>query len=399
MTILNSRTKQKGNSLPASTPAAFSARHGRNGAHGSQSFFRGEHANFYPADESLEGDGCIAGYLGKNLVPARPFISKATNIVAFGSCFAKNISKYLVERGYNVTTARDDMAYIARMGDGIVNTFAIRQQFEWAWQNRVPEVDLWHGWDAAGVGYDEAVRLRTRALFDAAEVFVITLGLSEVWYDEPTGEVFWRAVPMDRMDPARHKFRLTTTAENLANLQAIRALIRRYRPDAAMVVTLSPIPLAATFRDIPCIVANSVSKSVLRVAIDEFHRDCRSRNEKVFYFPSYEVVLNAFRQPFCEDRRHVYSHVLNLNMRVFERYFCDSGLTDADLNATWTAARAKDRRLAQFGHKAIAIGGGKEFRREVRRNERMRERMEARRAGKRAELLDAGRFTDQEYIA
>jgi hypothetical protein len=384
----------KGNPMLAVKLTGATARVRLNGKPTSRSFFRGEHANFHPTDESLQQDGFVARYLAGNLMPARPFITKATNIVAFGSCFAANISKYLTARGYNVTTSRDDIAYVARMGDGIVNTFAIRQQFEWAWQNRSPQAALWHSYDADEMRYDEAVRLRTRALFDEADVFIITLGLSEVWYDEPTGEVFWRAVPVDRYDPARHKFRVTTAAENLANLHAIRALIRQHRPEATVVVTLSPIPLVATFRDIPCIVANSVSKAILRAAVDEFHRDCQAQNDRVFYFPSYEIVLNAFNHSFSEDRRHVYGHVLNFNMRVFERYFCDTGLTDAELNAAWIAARDKDVQVGRFGHKAVATGSTGELRREVRRNARMRERMEVRRAEGRAAQLGGTRRTD-----
>ena len=90
----------------------------------------------------------------------------------------------------------------------MVNTYAIRQQFEWAWEGKVPEVSLWHGYDGQEFGYDEAIRLETKRIFDAAEVFIVTLGLSEVWYDEPTGHVFWRAVPKENFDPSRHKFRV-----------------------------------------------------------------------------------------------------------------------------------------------------------------------------------------------
>ena len=58
-------------------------------------------------------------------------------------------------------------------------------------------------------------------------------------------------------------------------------------PDAPVVLTLSPVPLMATFRDVSCITADAVSKSVLRVALDQVMRDGR---EGVYYWPSYEVV-------------------------------------------------------------------------------------------------------------
>ena len=38
--------------------------------------------------------------------------------------------------------------------------------------------------------YDQDIRDRTRAIFDRTDVFIITLGLSEVWSNKQTGEVF-----------------------------------------------------------------------------------------------------------------------------------------------------------------------------------------------------------------
>jgi hypothetical protein len=321
----------------------------------SASFFRGETTNFYPSDKSLERASAVTEYMAKGWMPAERFVSKTTPIVAFGSCFADNISKYLHKAGFNVLTKRDNLAYISKMGDGMVNTFAIRQQFEWAWLGKTPKADLWHGYDAAAFGYDEAVRERTRALFDEAELFIITLGLSEVWYDEPTGEVFWRAVPKDKYDPSRHKFRVTTHAENLENLQAIHALIRHFRPDAAVLFTVSPIPLTATFRPATCLSANAVSKAILRAAADEFFRRNAPTDPKLFYFPSYDIVMYGFNHQWRDDRRHVYSHVLDFNMKVFERYYCQTALDDDGLLRSFRYAQRQDRLIGQLGHAAVGV--------------------------------------------
>lgn len=309
------------------------------------SFYRGENTNFGPTLDMLERPDAVAKYFLKGWMPAEPFIDQDTNIIAFGSCFASNISNYLNGIGYNVATKKDNVAYVSRLGDGIVNTHAIRQQFEWAWENVTPSVDLWHGYKAEEFGYDEAVRLRTRELFDSADLFIITLGLSEVWYDEPTGEVFWRAVPFDKFDPSRHKFRVATHDESLTNLRAIYSLIRKHKPETPVVFTLSPIPLAATFRDVSCITANAVSKAILRSALDQLYRESKPEDPKLFYFPSYEIVLNAFKNQFGSDGRHAHPHVLNLNMRAFERYFCKTGLTDTDIENTFAEALALDREL------------------------------------------------------
>jgi hypothetical protein len=369
----------------------------------SATFFRGETTNFYPSDRSLDRAGVVSDYFAKGWMPAERFVTRDTPIVAFGSCFAENISRYLHKAGFNILTKRDNLAYVSSMGDGMVNTFAIRQQFEWAWLGKTPQAELWHGYDAAQFGYDEAVRLRTKALFDEAELFVITLGLSEVWYDEPTGEVFWRAVPRDKFDPARHKFRVTSHAENLENLQAIHALIRAFRPDAAVLFTVSPIPLTATFRPVTCLSANAVSKAILRAAMDEFFRRNAPTDPRLFYFPSYDIVMHGFSHQWRDDRRHVYSHVLDFNMKVFERYYCRTAMDDEALLASFRYAQRQDRLIGQLGHAAVALHEAetaderkaarvaaikrqRELERAKIREERRQQRIAARRAGQGAAI-------------
>ena len=114
----------------------------------SGSFFRGAATNFYPDDNSLTLDDAIEKYLVHGWIPAEKFVTRDTRVVAFGSCFAANISNYLHERQYNILTKKENKAYVTSMGDGIVHTFAIRQQFEWAWLNKQPSQSLWHGYKA-----------------------------------------------------------------------------------------------------------------------------------------------------------------------------------------------------------------------------------------------------------
>lgn len=309
------------------------------------SFYRGDIAHYFPNRRDIEQPTAIPQFILKGWMPEQPFIDQKTNIVAFGSCFAANIGRYLANIGFDVATQREGSAYIQRISDGLVNVHAICQQFEWAWENRVPEVELWHGWKAEDYGYDEEVRLATKALFDAADVFILTFGLSEIWYDEPTGEVFWRAVPQDKFDPSRHKFRVATYEETIERMRRIYGLIRKHRPQAKIIFTLSPVGLAATFRPVACITANSVSKALLRSAIDQLYRDVHPVDPDFYYFPSYEVVTAGFNQPFSSDLRHPTVPVLNCNMRAFERYFCTTGLTDEDLRDTITEALNIDKLL------------------------------------------------------
>lgn len=255
--------------------------------------------------------------------PKEPFITPETQITAFGSCFAANISNWLSKRNFRVLNKEGDpkRAYVIACGEGMVNSFVIRQQFEWAWEGKTFDQALWHGYKAEDYGYDPEVQAETKRIFDETEVFILTFGLSEVWYDEPTGNVFWRTIPKDVYDPERHKFRISTVEENRENLEAIYQLIRKHRPDAKVIFTLSPIPLIATFRDNSCLTSNAVSKSVLRVAIDETVR--KFQHEGVLhYWPSYEIVTDVFRLPYKPDRRHPYVITLDYIMTLFEYTWC-----------------------------------------------------------------------------
>ncbi|NNE82101.1 MAG: GSCFA domain-containing protein [Silicimonas sp.] len=305
-----------------------------------RTWFRGEHTNFNPKlDQIMALDG-PENFVLQGWLPNEPLIDKTTQITAFGSCFAANISNWLSERNFRILNRAEDAsrAYVVTMGEGMVNSFVIRQQFEWAWENKVFDQALWHGYSAEAYGYDEDVRLETKRIFDETEVFILTFGLSEVWYDEPTGNVFWRTIPKDAYDPKRHKFRLSSVDENRDNIRAIYDLIRKYRPYAKVIVTLSPVPLIATFRDVSCITANSVSKATLRVAVDEVVREVHDEGH-LFYWPSYELVTDVFRSPYRADRRHVRPVVLNYIMRLFETAWCKDGdVAKGELLESWVRA-------------------------------------------------------------
>jgi hypothetical protein len=156
--------------------------------------------------------------------------------------------------------------------------------------------------------------------------------------------VFWRVPPKDRIDPTRHKFRVATFAETLDNIRAIHRLIRKYRPQAKLLLTVSPIPLAATFRDVSAISANAASKAIIRAAVDEFFR--LDQPNETLYFPSYDAVTYAFNNHWGRDRRHLQPHVLLFMMTMFEHYYCSPGVSMDELNAVYQEALKLDAKDA-----------------------------------------------------
>jgi hypothetical protein len=286
-------------------------------------WYRGDEVNFYPTRTNLFEKDAISNYILSGWLPEKPFISKDAGITAFGSCFASHVTDYLVRQGYNVlgkALESDQKSYVISCGEGMMNSFAVMQQFQWAYGEKEFDESLWFDKGGAEAGYDADIRERTRKIFDATDVFIITLGLSEVWYNKQSGDVFWRAIPRSKFDPKRHGFKVSTVDENRQNLSTIHRFIRQHRPDATIIFTLSPVPLLATFRPVSCVTANSVSKAILRVAIDEFFR-ANTEDKRLLYFPSYEIVTEYFRDASRGDNRHVRLDVVERIMDEFARHY------------------------------------------------------------------------------
>ena len=126
-------------------------------------------------------------------------------------------------------------------------------------------------------------------------MLLVTLGLSEVWYDSKTNEPMWRAITSDHFNPDQHVFKVESMEQTLYWLNTIERLRETYTPNMKIIFTLSPVRFSATFRPISAFTANSVSKSILRAALDEFLRNHSQKlNNTLFYFPSYEFVMEYF---------------------------------------------------------------------------------------------------------
>lgn len=290
-------------------------------AHGT--WYRGESTNFHPMRDSLGEKDAIRKYVGHGWFPQRPFITKDHYISAFGSCFAAEVTKFLISEKYKVFGGDLHLdSYVVRAGEGIVSSASMAQQFEWAFGLLEPQSDTWHAKDGSLAAASDHIQAETLKIFQQTDVFILTLGMSEVWHHKRTGEVFWRAIPNQQFDPSEHAFKVLSPAENRAHIERIRELIRVHRPEAHIIITLSPVPLAATFRPVSCVTANAVSKASLRVAIDELMRE-HANDDRLHYFPSYEIVLNFLDDALGDDLRHPRPETIDTVMQCFKKeYLC-----------------------------------------------------------------------------
>jgi hypothetical protein len=87
----------------------------------------------------------------------------------------------------------------------------------------------------------------------------------------------------------------------------------------------------ATFRPISGLTANSVSKAIIRAGLDEFLRAHWDQvNRTYYYFPSYEIVTDMFRDPFDEDAKHPHETVIAQVLDVFARQYTSLGRDGGD---------------------------------------------------------------------
>ncbi len=288
-------------------------------------WFKGDHCNPYPLNRILSVDDILLGWR-----PKGKLITKDTKALAFGSCFAEYFIQFLKAHGYNKWMINEEKLapcmenLLVSLGQSFENAFVIEQQFRWAFGEFTPSSFLWFTKDKQYFEATEERRDNIREHFEQVDVVVITLGLSEIWFDRIENEPMWRSIPQQLYDKDRHVFKLATVDETITVFHKLNRLIKKYLPRLKVIFTISPIPLLATFRDQSPVTANLVSKSILKVALDTFLSDPLVKvTEHYYYFPSYEIVLNCFEQPFQDDNRHVKEEVATQVMEVFGSVFTD----------------------------------------------------------------------------
>ena len=99
-------------------------------------------------------------------------------------------------------------------------------------------------------------------------------------------------------------------------------LLKTHNKECKLILTVSPIPLHATFRtDLDVVSASHYSKSVLSASA----RRLVDMYEDIYYFPSYEYIVYGYQRiggPWKpNDSRHVTPLVIKTMMKFFFKQF------------------------------------------------------------------------------
>jgi hypothetical protein len=278
-------------------------------------------SHFNPSMPDMREPDALYRHVLEGWLPPGPFITPQTKVTLIGGCFGGALADHLKSLNYAAEGTLDVL--FLPINETLCTTRALRQMFEWQFEGIKPDPAIAKGNRALDINFSDDLWAGTLSPMRSTDVFVLLLSTAELWCDEPTGAVLWREVPANT---ERQKFRTSSVAENLADLREIQRLIRKHRPDAKVVYTLSPIPLIATYRPEGAIAANTVSKAVVRAALDEFYQEAR-QDGHTFYFPYYEAVLEGFGASpygghFNGDRRHVNDIVFEHMTVQFEVMYC-----------------------------------------------------------------------------
>ena len=278
-------------------------------------------------------------------IPANRFrIEDGAVIATAGSCFAQEVGRYLATMpGVTLLRAEPtapDQPLFSGLYGNVYTVAQLVQLFDRAFGSFAPVDTAWQREDgryvdpfrpyvfSAGFGTADAVAAaRTvhldavRRVFKESSIFVFTLGLTESWRATADGAVFPVApgVVSEGIGPAGYEFHNFTYAEVMADLRAFVARLRSVNADVRVILTVSPVPLTATYTAEHILVATTHSKSILRAACSE----AEAEFDFVHYFPSYEIITGNFNRGRYYDTnlRTVTTEGVNHVMTVFRQTY------------------------------------------------------------------------------
>jgi hypothetical protein len=273
-----------------------------------------------------EDERCKAAVLFPEFKPSFK-IESGASIFTIGSCFARNIEEVLEPLNFKLPT----MAFSVPKSEwrarpnGLLNEYnpgTISQRILHALEGKqTPEetivasgdlyTDLMIMQGATDITKERAIERRNEIFeiytqLQKTPYVIITLGFIETWFDNQT-QLFINRIPprsFQASDPERFSFRILDVFESFSLLEPAMAALADH--GSKVILTVSPVPIQATFSTSDCVIANEYSKSVLRVCAEML---CK-RFANIDYFPSYEIARSGGLANYIHDNLHVKKEVV-----------------------------------------------------------------------------------------
>lgn len=272
-------------------------------------------------------------------IPRIPLIKKDTKIFTIGSCFAQNLAKYFEAKNQHVhhfpqtihfftLSILQELKHLLIEPQYTMDDLWITEDKQYANPFRKPSFRT-KTMEEMGK-YSKAIEDQARSYLLEADVIIITLGGTEIWRNPNTKKPYltipYPEIFNDQM-PELAEFHNLTFQENYAALEEIYFLLRKYVPQADIIMTVSPNRLTFTVSKKDIVLANCQGKSVLRAALGEL-TDKYQKN--LYYFHSYELIEYSDHPIdfFDDEQRHVNTFAVTMIMNEFMKRFAVDELFD-----------------------------------------------------------------------
>ncbi|MCP3876526.1 MAG: GSCFA domain-containing protein [Desulfobacteraceae bacterium] len=261
-------------------------------------------------------------------MPEKKIITKTSKVCAMGSCFADEMGWCLRDHGvdmgdhgeveqlkhllYQWGTFFDPKNLYDCLDRLINNSWEIKDR-HFAY---IPEEDVYYYLFMKIRANSNNIDIVKKRLFEVedywrnwlaqSDIVILTLGMIETWIDKDNDRAWQGFVGTTKPvhsyeNRAYHK--TLTYEECLEYVQKCIELVNGYGRKKNVIITVSPVPLASTFRKQDVITANRHSKSILRVVAETVTQ----LYDNITYFPAFEIVTDCvgWPQAYKTDKRHV----------------------------------------------------------------------------------------------
>ncbi len=264
-------------------------------------------------------------------------------ILALGSCFSQEIGDCLEDAKFTICINPFGTLYhpeaIARVLD-----YGLGRQV-WQPEFATMQQDVWYSWHHHGKVSDiseeglqhqiESIHANLTLFLKSTKVIMITPGTAWAYRLKSSNEV----VANCHKAPSQIFEKSMMRPEEISDcFHRMISHVREQYPDIVFVFTVSPVRhLRDGFHE------NQLSKSALLLGI----QDVMEKNEQVFYFPSYEIMLDELRDYrfYASDKIHPSEEAVEYIWKRFRSWCMDE--------STETLIQEIKSVLSQLGHKAF----------------------------------------------
>ena len=287
-----------------------------------------------------------------NIYKKKFAIRPNTQIATAGSCFGQHVGSFLKKSGYEVIDEEQAppglpdklhqkygfSLYSARYG----NIYTVKQLLQLAQEvagERKPENYIWkkngkyfdalrpavepqgHDTEQEVIDHRDFHIERVKDVFTKMNLFIFTLGLTEMWVHKESGTVYPTApgTICGEFNENIYEFKNAQFQEIINDFNKFQATVRKIRSNKPfnILLTVSPVPLTATASGRHVLVSTVHSKSILRAVAGQLS----SKKKNIDYFPSFEIVNNPrlHSTTFKENLRSVRDETVTMVMKHFSK--------------------------------------------------------------------------------